>query len=75
MRHLSPNSGRGLPGVYFNYEMSPVQAVFAVKPKTFGSFMTACCAIIGGCYVVVGILDNFLTFLHKAYEAGGGGLL
>ena len=28
MSHLSPGSGRGLPGVYFHYELSPIQALF-----------------------------------------------
>ena len=68
MRHLSPNSGRGLPGVYFYYEISPVQAVFEVKEKSIWTFITTCCAIIGGVYTVVGMLDGFLVYLYKLVE-------
>lgn len=60
MRHLAPNSGRGLPGVYFNYELSPIQAVFEEKQKSFMSFITSVCAIIGGIYTVIGIFDGFI---------------
>ena len=31
MSHLSPGSGRGLPGIYFHYEVSPIHAIFEEK--------------------------------------------
>ena len=65
LRHLAPNSGRGLPGVYFNYEISPVQAVFTEKKKTLISFITTVCAIVGGVYTVMGILDNGYRIASK----------
>ena len=70
LRHLSPNSGRGLPGVYFYYELSPVQAVFEVKEKSIFMFITTCCAIIGGVYTVIGVLDGFVAYLFKLVEKG-----
>jgi hypothetical protein len=66
MRHLSPGSGRGLPGVYFYYELSPVQAVF--EEKRGGGllkFVTSVCAIVGGAYTVMGLVDVFLTWAFK----------
>eukprot|EP01035_Chromulina_nebulosa_P019238 gene19238-25089_t len=53
MRHLDPGSGRGLPGVYFYYEVSPIQAVF--EERRIGNiwrFLTSVCAIVGGSFTV-----------------------
>ena len=61
VRHLSPGSGRGLPGIYFYYEMSPVSA--SVKERRRGSFvpfLTSCCAILGGVFTVMGLVDAIL---------------
>ena len=55
--------------------MSPVQAIFEVKHKPFGYFVTACCAILGGVYTVVGMLDGMLGGLDKYVKAGGDGTL
>lgn len=58
LRHLSPGSGRGLPGVYFYYEISPISAT--VTEKRRGSilpFLTSCCAILGGVFTVMGLVD------------------
>ena len=66
MRHLSPGSGKALPGLYFFYELSPVQAVFeerrAVRPM---SFLTSVCAIVGGAFSVMGMVDLAITSLSK----------
>ena len=61
-----------LLGLYFHYELSPVQVVFEVKHKTFGSFITACSAIIGGVYTVVGMLDGMVGGFSKFVEKGVG---
>eukprot|EP01041_Mallomonas_annulata_P001094 gene1094-2128_t len=55
LRHLAPGSGRGLPGLYFYYEVSPIQAVFQEKRKGFLPFLTSVCAIVGGAFTVMGI--------------------
>jgi endoplasmic reticulum-Golgi intermediate compartment protein 3 len=61
LRHLAPGSGRGLPGVYFNYEISPVQAVFEETSGKFLRFVTSLCAILGGLYTVMGLLDGLIS--------------
>lgn len=66
MRHLSPGSGKALPGLYFFYEVSPVQAVFEerrlVRPL---SFLTSVCAIVGGAFSVMGIVDLAIAAITK----------
>ena len=68
MRHLSPGSGKGLPGLYFFYEVSPVQAIFEEKRKgNFLSFVKNVCAIVGGAYTVMGIVDSLIGFTSKYF--------
>jgi len=59
MRHLSPGSGKGVPGVYFNYEVAPIQSMVEERRSmTFTGFLTSVCAIVGGTYTVLGILHG-----------------
>lgn len=68
MRHLSPGSGKGLPGLYFYYEVSPVQAIFEERRKSnFFSFLTNVCAIVGGAFSVMGIVDVLLNISSKFF--------
>ena len=61
LRHLSPGSGRGLPGVYFYYELSPLHAVFEEKRRGFLPFLTSVCAIVGGAYTIMGVVDTLVS--------------
>lgn len=64
LRHLSPGSGRGLPGIYFYYEISPIQAVFEERRvESWFRFFTSCCAILGGVYTVMGLVDALIGAL------------
>ena len=70
VRHLSPGSGRGLPGIYFYYEISPISAL--IKEKRKGAllpFITSCCAILGGVFTVMGLVDvilgSFVAWFQK----------
>ena len=68
MRHLSPGSGKGLPGLYFYYEVSPVQAIFEERRKNkFLSFLTNVCAIVGGAFSVMGIVDVLVSYSSKFF--------
>lgn len=70
MRHLSPGSGRGLPGVYFNYEVSPISAYFEEK-RGHGGFLrlfTSICAIVGGSFTLMGIVDTVIGLVGKVYS-------
>ena len=69
MRHVSPGSGRGLPGVYFYYEVSPVEAVFEEKYKgSIWQFLTSVCAIVGGSFVVMGLVDVFVQYFGEKVQ-------
>jgi len=55
----------GLPGVFFNYEISPMLVTYTETRKSFTSFLTGVCAIIGGVFTVAGMIDSFIYSAEK----------
>ena len=69
MRHLAPGSGRGIPGIYFNYEVAPIQALVEERrPLSRMAFVTSVCAIIGGVFSVLGIADKVIINVLSAFS-------
>ena len=58
VRELNPHSTRGLPGVFFNYEISPLVMVYEEKRASLAHFLTSVCAIVGGVFTVFGLVDK-----------------
>ncbi|KAG0378767.1 hypothetical protein BGX24_002861 [Mortierella sp. AD032] len=54
---LQPN---GLPGVFFNFDISPMLVIQREERKSFTSFLTGVCAIVGGIFTVAGIIDGVI---------------
>ena len=52
----------------FSYDLSPMAVVVTSKGRRWYDFLTSLCAIIGGTFTVVGLLD---TFLHKFLKDKG----
>ncbi|KAF8980831.1 hypothetical protein BGZ46_003649 [Entomortierella lignicola] len=48
----------GLPGVFFNFDISPMMVVQKEERKSFTSFLTGVCAIVGGVFTVASIIDG-----------------
>jgi hypothetical protein len=68
-KRISPNNpGSQLPGVFVNYELSPIMVKFIEKSQTFTHFLTGCCAIIGGLFTVAGMLDAFTFKYYSLYK-------
>ncbi len=57
-KHLDKSSGQGLPGVYVNYDFSPIHVSIQEQSRSFGHFMTSMCAIIGGTVTIMSMLDK-----------------
>jgi len=68
-----------MPGVFFYYEMSDLCAFYDEKAHTMGHFLTHLCAIIGGVFTVLGLVDKAVYRLSDALKTrssgGGGGTL
>lgn len=68
-KHVSPMFGdSGMPGIFFNYELSPLMVKYTETGKSFGHFATNLCAIIGGVFTVAGLFDAFLYHSIRAIE-------
>jgi hypothetical protein len=59
-RHVHPGSNRGLPGVYFFYELSPLHVEFEEYRLGLIRFFTSVCAVVGGVFTVMGALDKYI---------------
>lgn len=59
----------GMPGIFFQYELSPLMVKYTEKERSFGHFITNLCAIIGGVYTVAGLFDKILYNSFQLIQA------
>ena len=67
-----------LPGVFFNYELSPLRAHIEEKRRSLVHFVTRIFAVIGGVFVCAGVADAIVYALFEDLKRGrgrGGGAL
>ncbi|KAE8230159.1 hypothetical protein CF326_g4846 [Tilletia indica] len=66
----------GVPGVFFNYEISALKVVQQENKPSLGHFLTNLCAIVGGILTIFGIVDSLLykSFINDGQESSAGGL-
>jgi hypothetical protein len=50
----------GAPALFFRYELSPIKIRYTVYYDTWTTFLVEICAIIGGLFVVTGIIESVL---------------
>ncbi|KAG8682210.1 hypothetical protein FRC09_016940, partial [Ceratobasidium sp. 395] len=55
---LIGHGNRGLPGAFFNFEISPLMVAHRETRQTFSHFATSLCAIIGGVLTLAAIADS-----------------
>ena len=60
LRHVTPGTGRGLPGVFFFYEVSPLHVEMEEYRRGWVRFLTSVCAIVGGVFTVMGMADQYV---------------
>ena len=60
LRHIPAGSTRGLPGVYFFYEVSPLHVEIEENVRGWIHFFTGVCAVVGGVFSFMSMLDGFL---------------
>ena len=75
IRRTSLEAAQGvLPGVFFNYELSPLRAHIEERRRSLGHFLTRVFAVIGGVFVVAGVADSFVYALLQDLGKGRAGL-
>jgi len=64
-----------LPAIYFRYEFSPITVKFTEKRKSFSHFLVQICAIVGGVFTVLGLVNSILhNTLRTVLKANMGKL-
>mmetsp|Transcript_23501 Transcript_23501/g.55333 ORF Transcript_23501/g.55333 Transcript_23501/m.55333 type:complete len:412 (+) Transcript_23501:112-1347(+) len=73
LRHVNPGGGRGLPGVFFFYEISPLHVeIVEDYRKGYIAFFTSVCAIVGGVVSTMGLFDQLLYSRNRKATSGPG---
>lgn len=62
----------GVPGAYFNLEISPILIVHSDTRQSFAHFLTSTCAIVGGVLTVAALLDSILFATGRKFKKSGG---
>jgi len=70
--HVSHLSA-GLPGAYFNFEISPILVVHSETRQSFAHFLTSTCAIVGGVLTVASLVDSLLFATQRALKKSSSG--
>mmetsp|Transcript_21768 Transcript_21768/g.32260 ORF Transcript_21768/g.32260 Transcript_21768/m.32260 type:complete len:405 (-) Transcript_21768:106-1320(-) len=60
MRHVSPGSNKGLPGVFFFYEVSPLHVEIQEYRHGWIRFFTSVAAVVGGVFSTMSIMDMYV---------------
>ena len=71
VRHVTPGSGRGLPGVFFFYEVSPLVAEFEERRQGWRALLTGLAAIVGGVHATAALVDRTLAALLAKHSSRG----
>uniref|UniRef100_K3W884 Endoplasmic reticulum vesicle transporter C-terminal domain-containing protein n=1 Tax=Globisporangium ultimum (strain ATCC 200006 / CBS 805.95 / DAOM BR144) TaxID=431595 RepID=K3W884_GLOUD len=67
---LTPTSEKGLPMVSFSYSFSPIMFRIEEYRKGLLQFLTSVCAIVGGVFTIMGIMDSLaFAVLNKSSNA------
>ena len=71
-RKINAASHRWLPGVFFFYDISSIKVHRDESRKGLLQFLTSLCAIVGGVFTTMGLLDSSLDAVARRKAAGGG---
>ena len=71
VRHVTPGGGRGLPGVFFFYEVSPLVAEFEERRQGWRALLTGLAAIVGGVHATAALVDRTLAALLAKHGSRG----
>ncbi|GAA5982498.1 hypothetical protein JCM10908_006673 [Rhodotorula pacifica] len=69
--HQTMHGYAGTPGVFFNYEISPLQVISRETRESFAHFATSLCAIVGGVLTIAGLVDSLVYGHMRRLREGG----
>jgi hypothetical protein len=50
----------GAPAIFFRYELSPIKIRYTMSYEKWSQYFVEMCAIVGGLFVVAGIIESIL---------------
>ncbi|EPZ33261.1 Endoplasmic Reticulum-Golgi Intermediate Compartment (ERGIC) domain-containing protein [Rozella allomycis CSF55] len=56
-------------GIFFNFDISPMNIIYVEQSRSFSSFLTRVCAIVGGIFAAAGFLDRVLYSAERNLAA------
>ncbi|KAI8319640.1 DUF1692-domain-containing protein [Martensiomyces pterosporus] len=56
------------PGLFFMFDISPMRVIYTEHKRSFGSFLTAVCAIVGGIFTVARLVDGFIFRTERVLQ-------
>ncbi|GAA5962260.1 hypothetical protein JCM3765_004723 [Sporobolomyces pararoseus] len=69
--HQTTHGYAGVPGLFFNYEISPLKVTHVETRQSLAHFLTSTCAIVGGVLTIAGLIDGFVYAGGKRLKTGG----
>lgn len=67
-RTLTPGQSNGLPGLFVNYDISPMLIIYKETQQSFTHFLTGVCAIVGGIFTVAGMIDGIIYRAERSLK-------
>lgn len=67
-RVLTVSRDGALPGVFFFYDFSPIAVRISERGRSVTHFLTAICAIIGGVFTIMGLVDGGLDYVLEQWN-------
>ena len=65
-RHINHTAGsHGLPGVFFKYDIYSLMVSIKEERNSFIMFLVKLCALVGGVFVTLGMISQFIGYLQS----------
>ncbi|CAJ0935614.1 unnamed protein product, partial [Mesorhabditis belari] len=58
----------GLPGVFVQYEFSPLMVRYEERRQSLSEWLVSLCAIVGGVFTVASLIDSFIYSTQRVIE-------
>jgi|EP00505_MAST-04D_sp_SCG-Rhode-Island_P002182 endoplasmic reticulum-Golgi intermediate compartment protein 3 len=65
-RPITSITSKGLPGLFIFYDISPIRVRIDEQSRSFSMFVTSLCAIVGGVFTVMQLLDQCT---HRTFKS------
>lgn len=66
---IRPTSRTAAPGVFFVWELSPLKVRMVETGRSLSELVTDVCAIVGGVFTIMGLVDNVIHHAVLAWRA------